>query len=414
MHRAVARPWLTLATILSLALVTLSTVDLAQAAPARQGGTAVSISPAQSDLTCGETVSVDVRITDVEDLFGVDIKVGFDANVVEVVDAIPAQAGINVQPGDLPDATNGQGLIQINNVDEAGIISYAATRLNPNPAQSGSGVIINITFRGLAAGNSDINLESVILSDDTARPIPADTTGGSIAVTCDGSTPVPTEPGEPTAVPTSPGDPTPRPTVVPGDGKTCTHVVKLGETLYSIARYYGVSVNALAAANGISNPNFIYSGQQLRIPGCGGTGQPDTPGKPTDPGKPNQGCSTHVVKPGETLFGIAYAYGDSVAGLAQRNGIANPNLVWAGQRLTACRGGSGGYVPGKPADPGWGKPLPGKPGMGGACRYTHVVKPGETLFSIAYRYGVSVYAVQAASGLANPNLIYSGQALCIP
>ena len=44
------------------------------------------------------------------------------------------------------------------------------------------------------------------------------------------------------------------------------HVVQRGETLYSIARSYGVNVWTIARANGITNPNYIYAGQRLVIP----------------------------------------------------------------------------------------------------------------------------------------------------
>lgn len=45
-----------------------------------------------------------------------------------------------------------------------------------------------------------------------------------------------------------------------------THVVQRGETLFRIARLYGVTMNALAAANGITNYNVLYAGQVLIIP----------------------------------------------------------------------------------------------------------------------------------------------------
>jgi hypothetical protein len=63
----------------------------------------------------------------------------------------------------------GQGLVQVNTVDTAtGTVSYAAVRLNPAPAQSGSGVIAKITFKGKATGTSPISLVSAILADQTA------------------------------------------------------------------------------------------------------------------------------------------------------------------------------------------------------------------------------------------------------
>jgi hypothetical protein len=59
------------------------------------------------------------------------------------------------------------------------------------------------------------------------------------------------------------------------DGIT-THVVQPGETLYLIAIRYGTTVDALAAANNITNPNLIYVGQVLVIPG-GTTPPPESP-----------------------------------------------------------------------------------------------------------------------------------------
>ena len=182
----------------------------------------------------------------------------------------------------------------------------------------------------------------------------------------------------------------------------CSHVIKLGETLYSIARLHGISVASLAAANGIHNPDYIRAGQTLTIPGCGGHGGPG----PVVPPGGNPGsadCWTYIVKPGDTLSGIAWSTGDSVAGIASRNGILNPERIYAGKGLTVC---SGGY--GKPGSGGY----PGKPG--GKCRFTYVVKPGESLSGIAWRYGMASYALTAANGLSNPNLIYAGQVLCIP
>lgn len=436
MHKLAVRLRFAMAALFAMAfLVGATSASVVEAAPLGQGGTTVTVSPAQTSLACGETASVDIRIADVSKLFGVDIKVAYDPNVVEVVDADANASGVNVQPGDMPDVSGGQGLIQINSVDTgAGIIAYTAIRLNPAPAQSGGGVIANISFKGKASGTSSISLESVTLADETALPLASNTSDGAISVTCTGgeppaATPIPTRPGGGPGGPgrptTAPSTPWPTKTAVPGGvGKPtgpgkgtggCTHIVKLGETLYSIARYQGVSVAAISAANGISNPNYIYAGQRLSIPGCGGTGQPTVPGKGPGHGTGvGMGCQTHYVKPGETLYSLAYMYGDSVNGIASRNGIVNPNMLWAGKGVTVC--GGGGY--GKPGTgsapaPGYGKPLPGKPSHG-KCNYTHYVKPGETLFGIAYRYGISVHAVQAASGLANPHLIYVGQAICIP
>jgi LysM repeat protein len=105
-----------------------------------------------------------------------------------------------------------------------------------------------------------------------------------------------------------------------GDGgTTVTHVVQPGENLFRIALKYGTTVEAIAAANGIVNPNVVYAGQQLTIPQGGTT--------------PGPGVRYHVVQPGETLSGIAMRYGTTPWAIAAANGIANVNYVRAGQTL---------------------------------------------------------------------------------
>jgi len=134
---------------------------------------------------------------------------------------------------------------------------------------------------------------------------------------------------------------TPHPGVTPPPGQppsSCKHVVKLGETLSSIGRLYGQTVAALMAANGIANPDYIRAGQVLNIPNCGGSKPPPGGGYPGN-------CFNYVVAAGDNLLRIALNNGDTIAGLVSRNKIVNPDLIRAGQNLTVCRGG-GPNVPG--------------------------------------------------------------------
>ncbi len=103
----------------------------------------------------------------------------------------------------------------------------------------------------------------------------------------------------------------------------------------------------------------------------------------------------HVVQRGETLYSIARNYGTSVSALVQANGLRNANFIYAGQRLT-IPGGGGGSTAG-----------------GSAAGGVHVVQRGETLYSIARRYGTSVSALVQANGLRNANFIYVGQRLVV-
>ena len=140
---------------------------------------------------------------------------------------------------------------------------------------------------------------------------------------------------------------------IPSTGTACApviHVVCRGETLYRIAARYGVSVQAIVAANGIWNPNAIYAGQRLVIPGCGSWSPPPPPPPAcyTCP-PPPAGCSVHyTVHPGDTLTRIAYRYGTTISNLMRCNAIANPNRIYAGQSLCICGGIGPVFPPGPP------------------------------------------------------------------
>jgi LysM repeat protein len=110
---------------------------------------------------------------------------------------------------------------------------------------------------------------------------------------------------------------------------------------------------------------------------------------------PSGGHGGYVVRAGDTLSGIACRFGVSVNALVRVNGIVNRNRIYAGQRLT-IPGGGGGYHP---------------PAGGG--RY-YRVRAGDTLSAIAWRHGVTAWSIATANGLSNLNVIYAGQVLYIP
>ena len=127
-------------------------------------------------------------------------------------------------------------------------------------------------------------------------------------------------PQEATAVPPTEVPATAVPATPIPQGSTGSHVVAAGDTLFSIAQLYGLTVTELAAANGIVNPNVIDVGQELVIPAPGTVTIPET-------------ASTHIVSYGETLFSIARAYGFTVDELAIHNNISNVNRIDVGQEI---------------------------------------------------------------------------------
>lgn len=113
-----------------------------------------------------------------------------------------------------------------------------------------------------------------------------------------------------------------------------TITVQAGDTLSKLARANGTTVDALVKANGISNPNLIFVGQQLQTEGTANvaaSAQPAATPAASAPAATANG--TYTVKAGDTLNRIAAANGTSVAALAAANGIQNINLISVGQVL---------------------------------------------------------------------------------
>ena len=98
--------------------------------------------------------------------------------------------------------------------------------------------------------------------------------------------------------------------------------------------------------------------------------------------------STHVVRKNETLSAIAQKYGVSANAIQAYNGISDPNLLFVGKKLK---------IP-----------------SGSTPEIPYLVRKGDSLSSIASRFGVSQSALSSRNGISSPNLIKIGQKIIIP
>jgi LysM repeat protein len=135
------------------------------------------------------------------------------------------------------------------------------------------------------------------------------------------------------------------------------HTVQRGETLYCLGRAYLVNPLAIAARNGLAASNFIYPGQRLVIPGERWTSIP--------------------------------------AGRICFRQFALPDTL-----STPQPGATPAPVPTLPAST--------------QCQIRYTIRYGDTLWSIARRYGKSPWALATYNHILNPDLIFVGDVLCIP
>ena len=148
------------------------------------------------------------------------------------------------------------------------------------------------------------------------------------------------------------------------------YIVKSGDTLYSIANKYGMSVQELKDLNKLTS-NTLSIGQQLVVSeGNAGT------------------LDTYTVKAGDTLYSIAKKYGLTVSELKQLNNLTS-DILSIGQVLNISNSNTS---------------LPSN---------TYIVKSGDSLYSIAKKYGITVDALKSANGKTS-NLLSIGEILVIP
>ena len=165
--------------VLGLVVIGVSAVPFqAQSVAAGADEATLSLTLPTTIEGCAEA-QIAVRVNNVTDLYGSDIKLKFASDVLEVVDFDPALDGIQVENGGFLQP----GYVVRNVADNAvGTIQYALTQVNPTAPASGSGVLFVIHLRARSAQSAtQIAFISAELSDRNGRMIPATAAGAAIA-----------------------------------------------------------------------------------------------------------------------------------------------------------------------------------------------------------------------------------------
>jgi membrane-bound lytic murein transglycosylase D len=184
------------------------------------------------------------------------------------------------------------------------------------------------------------------------------------------------------------------------------HRIKKGETVSAIARKYGVSPFDILQANSLSKKYRIYAGNYLKIPGYANAGTSkkqssrnrnpnpaDRTNKisPTEKQATNENLS-YLVKPGDTLTEIADRFKTDVMTLAQVNGLRNSDEIKIGDSLK----------------------VPSRSQAGERSQIVvHKVRSGETLWSIANNFNVTIKKLLEWNSLSDPSYLKAGDIIKI-
>ncbi|MEP7176765.1 MAG: LysM peptidoglycan-binding domain-containing protein [Gemmatimonadales bacterium] len=182
------------------------------------------------------------------------------------------------------------------------------------------------------------------------------------------------------------------------------HIVARGETMSGIAHRYGVSTRLVTEANPRLRSQRLRPGQRVIVP-TGGALSTSVARRMANPVEPAASSASgyHRVRHGETLSGLADAYGVTVRQLREWNKIDASGAIRAGQRLRV-------------APPSGGRAAASSRSSSSVVgsRRVHTVRRGETLTGLAKRYGVSIQALRDANHMSVRAALRTGDTLQIP
>ncbi|MBP6786060.1 MAG: hypothetical protein KA170_00625 [Candidatus Promineofilum sp.] len=186
--------------------------------------------PAALELTPGQVQTVEIVLENAQQVYGIDVRVSFDPARVEIIDADPAKQGTQLVPGAFPSPD----FVALNTADNtAGTLRYVVTQVNPTPPATGSGIVFSFQLRARSAGQSDLALTLVEMSDRDGMLLAVTPASATIAVVGSGPA-APTGIVLPTAEP--PGSALPTASDLPTTPVNITPPVTGGTTAAPVAQ----------------------------------------------------------------------------------------------------------------------------------------------------------------------------------
>jgi len=184
-----------------------------------------------------------------------------------------------------------------------------------------------------------------------------------------------------------------------------TYTVQAGDTVAAIAGRHGLSTASVLALNGLGWKSLIFPGQVLKL----------APGATVAPVPAAQEGGRYTIAAGDTISRIAARFGVPVESLLSVNGLSWSSIIYPGQTIA---------IPSAPAvarnddlaieTVSAVTPAPSPPPAPPAASTSYTIQSGDTISTIAARFGVTTQALLDANGLTASSIIYPGGTLVIP
>ncbi|MCB8945136.1 MAG: LysM peptidoglycan-binding domain-containing protein [Ardenticatenaceae bacterium] len=171
----------------------------------------------------------------------------------------------------------------------------------------------------------------------------------------------------------------------PREDGAIVHVVKTGQTAWAIAARYDIPLSELLYLNSLGNSPTLNIGDEIYIRLAEGQAPPPTPTPPL----------SHIVQEGQTLWTIAAIYDIELSTLLYYNNLGPEDILQPGDEVRI-------YWP-------EGEPLPPTP----TPQMAHIVREGDTGWSVALRYGLTLEQLLAYNNLAADAVLHIGDELWI-